>query len=80
MTAPAFKTRAEQHQEWLEAQRCVRPLTNDEWEQLGRAEHAIYVRNIRLTRMLQEANEPALAEHDRSNAVTLERALREAAL
>lgn len=78
MTAPAFKTRAEQHQEWLEAERCARPLTNEEWEQLGRAEHAIYVRSIRLAKMLREANEPALAEHTTENAAILGRVMREA--
>lgn len=47
MTAFAYKTRAEQKADWLNAERAVRPLTNDEWEDLRRSEHAIYCRNRR---------------------------------
>lgn len=40
-----FKTRAEQRLEWLRSQ--TRPLTNDEWREVTRCEHAIYERGRR---------------------------------
>jgi hypothetical protein len=45
MSMFAFKTRAEQRLEWLLAQQ--RKLTNDEWAEVSRCEHAIYERNRR---------------------------------
>lgn len=43
-----FKTRAEQLLEWLYQQQKHRNLTNDEWEQVRRCEHAIYCRTRKL--------------------------------
>ena len=40
-----FKTRAEQKLEWLMEQSRVRRLSNEEWEEVSRCEHAIYERN-----------------------------------
>jgi hypothetical protein len=39
-----FRTRAEQRLEWLMAQRSTRQLTNSEWQEVSRCEHAIYER------------------------------------
>lgn len=57
MSAPQFKTKAEQKVEWLANQRAVRPLTEAEWQELGRAEHAVYVRDWRSSRLQQHRNE-----------------------
>jgi hypothetical protein len=45
MNAPRFKTRAEQHLEWLDS--LSRPLTDEESEQLRRSLHAVYCHNRR---------------------------------
>jgi hypothetical protein len=44
---PHIKTRAEQVLEWLESQRRIRKLTEAEWADVARCEHAIYERNRR---------------------------------
>lgn len=45
MTAPRFKTKAEQKLEWLWG---LRQLTDDQSEELRRALHAAYMRRRRL--------------------------------
>lgn len=47
MSAFQFKTRAEQRLEYLMEQRSSRPLTDDEWREVTRCEHAIYERSRR---------------------------------
>lgn len=42
-----FKTRSEQRLDWLAEQRRDRPLTDSEWREMTRCEHAIYERNRR---------------------------------
>ena len=66
-----FKTRAEQKAEWLHSERTARPLTEAEWRELSRAEHAIYVRNWR---------QKKLDEDRRENEALLERVLAESRL
>lgn len=41
---PIIKTASEQKLEWLFQMQKHRRLTNDEWEQVRRCEHAIYER------------------------------------
>lgn len=65
-----YKTRSEQRAEWLNAERTVRPLSEAEWQELGRAEHAIYCR-VRKHRLL--------AAHEREEAALLARVEAEAA-
>lgn len=77
-SAFVFKTLAEQKVEWLNAERLVRKLTDDEWQELGRAEHAVYCRNIRLARRLEAEQSGALREHRHSEQETLRRVAREA--
>jgi hypothetical protein len=69
MSAPAFKTRSEQKAEWLAAERVKRPLTESEWAELSRAEHAIYVRTWR---------QNALERHRREELELLEKLRAEA--
>ena len=40
-----FKTRSEQRLEWLMEQNRHRRLTDEEWREVSRCEHAIYQRN-----------------------------------
>lgn len=47
MNAFQFKTRAEQRLDWLVEQKQRRPLTDAEWREMTRCEHAIYERNRR---------------------------------
>src|SRR5690242_6431428 len=42
-----FRTRAEQRLEWLMEQKQHRRLTDEEWREVSRCEHAIYERNRR---------------------------------
>ena len=42
-----FRTRAEQRLEWLMEQKRHRRLTDEEWREVSRCEHAIYERNRR---------------------------------
>ena len=44
MPGPTIKTRAEQKLEWLFQMSKHRRLTNEEWEDVRRCEHAIYCR------------------------------------
>lgn len=53
-----FKTRAEQHLEWLFQMSKQRKLTNEEWEQVARCENAIY----------QRARKQAIAEREHEEA------------
>jgi hypothetical protein len=41
---PIIKTRSEQRLEWLRSELQSRRLTNEEWAEVGRCEHAIYCR------------------------------------
>jgi hypothetical protein len=47
VTAPAFKTRSEQKLEWFNSERSYRRLTDEEWQEVARAEHAVYCRTRR---------------------------------
>jgi hypothetical protein len=42
-----FKTRSEQRLEWLRQQQEIRRLTDEEWRETSRCEHAIYCRQRR---------------------------------
>jgi formylglycine-generating enzyme required for sulfatase activity len=59
MGALRIKTRSEQKAEWLNAERAVRPLSEAEWQELARAEHAIYCRNWRQQKLDQDKRENA---------------------
>jgi hypothetical protein len=81
VSAPAFKTVAEQKLDWITSLR--RPLSEDESDELRRSLHAKYVRDWRLARLARterEMNAAALAAHARENAETLELVLLEARL
>jgi hypothetical protein len=54
-----FKTRAEQLLEWLYQQHRHRNLTNQEWQQVKRCEHAIYERVRR--QQIEEADREMVA-------------------
>jgi hypothetical protein len=74
MATLALKTRSEQKLEWLSAERGVRRLSDEEWRELARAEHAIYCRNRRLKLLaMHEAEEAALLERVLAEAATSER-------
>lgn len=76
MNAPAIKTHAEQKLEWLEA--LKRPLTDQESEELRRALHATYCRNLRLakaSRIEREIHAGALEEYAALEAQALREAL-----
>lgn len=57
VAAPLIRTRSEQKLEWFNAERAARPLSEEEWQELGRAEHAIYCRNRRLKLLARHAKE-----------------------
>lgn len=74
----AFKTRSEIALAQLES--LKRPLTDEESDQLRRALHATYCRNIRLgraARLEREAYPTALAEYAQGEAETYAEAVRE---
>ena len=73
------KTIAEQQVEYFEEQRLVRKLSNEEWEQLRRAEHAVYCRNLKLAKTLErEMHEGALKEYQNYEEASRRRCDREA--
>jgi hypothetical protein len=57
---PVIQTRSEQLLEWLFQQQKHRRLTNDEWEQVRRCEHAIYCHTRRQAIAAAEAEEANL--------------------
>ncbi len=69
MATLIIKTRSEQKLEWLNSERAVRRLTDEEWRELSRAEHAVYC----------HARKPrSLAAFERENAELLAKVEREA--
>lgn len=79
MSSPSFKTRSEQKLEWLES--LDRPLTDEESNELHRALHAVYCRNLKLqraARIEREVRDQVLTQFDKENAIILRRMEREA--